>query len=303
MVDGEFVNTGRNLMWNRAYKDTPDYSAINKCKLGVGTTDPTVDDIDIENGIPISYGDVNDNGDNQMIGSSGGDNTTDNTDTYKIGAGQGDDTSQNLIANNTNSTKIWTISDLSNYGNILSENKRVGLWLYIKDSTTLNKFATTGTCLEIRLGSSSSDYYNLTYEAGDLSTSWNWLTSNTDNLGDLNETGTVSGDIDYFEIEITTNNSTDTFAAGDVCYDLLRQWEISDMKGYVSTGYPTFDEDNEEVTIQYYIHSLQANGFMLSEVGSFNNDSTMCMADRDTFTPFSKSRTDEVIITITNKAE
>lgn len=297
---GEIVDNGRNLALNRIYKAVPDYTAVNRIKLGVGTTTPTTSDIDVENGIPIAYGTINDNGDNQMIGSSGADNSTDNNTTYKPGGGVADDTAQNLIANNTNSLKIWTIADLSVYGTILDADERIGHWIYIKDAPTLAKFKSSGTCFEVKFGIGISDYYSITKTAADLATGWNWITSNDDNLSDLTETGTVSGDIDYFIIEITTNNATDTFAAGDVIYDLLRQWVQADMLANISTGYPTFDTVNKEVTAQFYIHSLQANGYPLTECGSFTNDTTPEMMDHDVYTAVSKGRTDEMIITITN---
>ena len=297
---GELVDDGRNVLLNRTYKETPDYNAPTKCKVGVGTTTPNTSDTNCENIVPMDYGIVNDNGDNQLTGSSGGDNTTDNTSTYKIGGGRADNTSQNLIANSSSTSKIWTILDLSILGINLDETKRTGLWIYIKDSATFDKFATSGTCLEVKFGSDDSNYYNMTYEASDLSAGWNWLTSNLDNLEDLTETGTVSGDIDFFEIDITTNNATDTFSTDDICYDLLRQWELADTLGDINMGYPSFDAPHQEVTIQFYIHSLQANGFMLTECGSFTDDTTPTMIDHDVFSGVSKSLTDEMIITVVN---
>jgi len=38
------VNDGRKVMLNRAYKSTPDYSAISKFAVGTGTTTPSVSD-------------------------------------------------------------------------------------------------------------------------------------------------------------------------------------------------------------------------------------------------------------------
>ena len=150
-----------------------------------------------------------------------------------------DDTAQNLIANNTNATKIWTIADLSSLGTNITQTQPFGLWIFIKDTTTLAKFITSGTALEIKLGSDSSNYFSFTVTAANLATGFNWITSNTVNVEDLTETGTVSGNVDTFIIEITTNNATDTFVAGDVVYDLLRQWAPSDLVKNMETGFPS----------------------------------------------------------------
>lgn len=244
-----------------------------------------------------------DNGDNQLTGSSGGDNSTDNSTTYKPGAGLSDNKSQNLIANGTNATKIWTIANLAALGSNASGTQPFGLWLYIKDATALAKFKSSGTCVEIKLGSDASNYYSKTWTAADLATGWNWLTSNTTNLNALTETGTVSGNIDTFIIEITTNLSTDTFVAGDVLYDLLRQWATSDLVKNFESGYPSLDETNFEVQMRGQLTATQANGFDLNGFGLFNTDGTVLMHSEDTFTAESKSDTDVFTFIVVDRLE
>jgi len=255
---GVILNGGIDLLVGK-FIGTSTEGAISAFKVGIGTTAPTGADTDLEIAVPISNGTVNDNGNNTLTGSSGGDNTTDNTTTYKDGAGVTDVTSQNLIANNTNATKIWTISDLSSLGNNITQTQFFGLWIYIKDATALAKFKTSGTALEIKLGSSSANYFSLTKTASNLAVGWNWITSNTVAVEDMTETGTVSGNVDTFIIEITTNNATDTFVAGDVLYDLLRTWQASDLVKSFETSYPSYNSSTDELQSRMVLTLSQAN--------------------------------------------
>ena len=243
--------------------------------------------------VPIDDGTPNDNGNNTLTGSSGGDNTTDNTTTFKEGAGLSDVTSQNLIANNGNVTKIWTISDLSSLGTNITGTSPFGLWFYINDAADLAKFLTSGTALEIKLGSDSSNYFSKTFAVSTLATGWNWITSNTVAVNALTETGTVSGNIDTFIIEVITNNATDTFIAGDVLYDLLRQWVSADLFKDMVSGFPTVDVTNLEATSRILLGASQANGFDINGEAIFNKDTAELIISEATFTAESKSSNDE----------
>ena len=293
---GKITNNGRINAIDRAYLSTPTYTVPYQFQVGIGTTTPLVTDTSLELPIPISAGTVNDDGDNQLTGSNGGDNTTDNTTTYKEGANVSDNTAQNLIANDTSATKTWVISDLSTNGTIITDTYYLAAWLYIKDATALAKFKTSGTCFELKVGSDSSNYYSITKEASDLSVGWNWIYSWPDTVADLTETGTVSGNINYFEIEITTNNTTDEFVAGDVVYDLLRTYQDSDLFKTFVSGYPSIDEVNVRSTIRGYLTTIEATGFNISEFGVFNNDATPVLLTHDVIDIQSKSSTDEIAI-------
>lgn len=283
-----FTNGGKKVMLNRYIKTTPDYTVPTKIKLGINTT-TSIDasDTDLQQAVPIQNGTINDNGEQTFTGSSGGDNSTDNTTTYKDGAGETDNTGQNLIANGTNATKIWTIANLATAGTLIDSSQYCGLWLYIKDATTLAKIVSA----QIKLGSDTSNYYYKTYLVADLSTGWNWLYLGLPSA--LTETGTVSGNIDTFIITIVTNNATDTFVAGDVVYDLLRQWEESDLYQTFDTGYPTLDEINNEVTYVITINANQAAGFPLDSCAVFNADTTEIMVGESSYDEDGKSVDDE----------
>lgn len=295
-----YTEDGKIVDNNRTYKAVPDYTTVSKFGVGIKQGTLLAADTDLDYVVPINNGTVNDNGDNTFTGSSGGDNSTDNTTTFKPGAGETDNTAQNLISNNTNVTKIWTIADLSSLGINAIADQPFAMWIYIKDAAALAKFLIAGTALEIKLGSDSSNYYSKTFELTDLATGWNWITSNTVNVEDLTETGTVVGDIDTFLIEIITNNATDVFIAGDVIYDLLRQWEVTDTVKTFIAGFPAIDEGTFKVKIKGSLTSVQANGFDLSGFKVLNTDTVPKVTDLSDYTAESKSDTDEFIYELDN---
>jgi hypothetical protein len=291
---GLITTLGKKILINRGYTAVPDYAIPSQFKVGTGTTAPAVGDTDTEQSIPIGNGTVNDDGSNTLTGSNGGDNSTSNTTTYKPGAGLSDVTAQNLIANNGNATKTWAISDLSSAGTVCAAAQFTSLWIYIINDTAKDKLKTAGTAIEVKLGSDSSNYYSKTFAVSTLSTGWNSL-----DLGVLNtntETGTVGTPIDYFEIVATTNNTTDTFVAGDFIYDLLRQYESTDLLKVFDSL--TINESTLKTTIVCELLSGEAVGYDLTEIGTFNADATPKLAGRDTYTAQSKSSADEFKFTI-----
>jgi len=283
----------------RAYTSSPtdtQYDPPEDIAVGINGTTPSENDTDLAVNVPIEDGTVNDDGSNQLSGVDGGDNTTDNTSTYKQGAGATENTAQNLIANDTDTNKAWHITDLSVAGVICDGDDYTSIWLYIKDATALAKL-TTSDAVEVKLGSTITDYYSKKWDAADIAVGWNFLT-----LGVLNtntETGTVAGDIDVLIIEINTNNATDEFVAGDVVYDLLRQWESTDLVKAFSAGYPSLDLINLEVTMKATLLSSEANGFLLDSAGTKNNDSYLM--DLHVHSSESKSTTDEFVYTIKDR--
>ena len=306
MANGSILNTNdKNISLYRTYTQNADlsttqYLPATKIKVGINNGTPDIANNNLDYAIPITDGTVNDDGSNTFIGSDGGDNSTANIITYKEGAGVTDLTSQNLIANDTSVTKIWTIADLTTGGANCVSTKYIANWLYILDSVTLAKFLTAGTALQLRIGAdTTANYYSRDITASELSVGWNWICDN-ELLSTWDITGTP-GTLNDFAILITTNNATDTFIAGDVVYDLLRQWESSDLVKDFVTGYPTFDFVNNEISIRGYLNSLQANGFLINGLGTFNEDTAPLMTGEDTFTGESKSGTDEFIFVIKNQ--
>jgi len=302
MANGSLITTkGKNILLHRAYTANGSLSSTlylppTKFKVCINNGTPLITDTDLDIPVPIENGTTNDDGSNTMTGSSGGDNSTDNTTTYKQGAGNTDVTSQNLIANGTATTKIWTIADLDTDGTDAAADQYTSMWFYIKDATALAKIVS----VELKLGSAVGDYYSTTVLVANLVVGWNFI-SETDVLNTWTETGTVAGDIDTFIIEVVTNNATDTFIAGDVLYDLLRQWEASDLLKIFVLGYPTFNYTNNEATIRCLLSTVEANGFLIDGLGVFNEDTTPLLAGEDTFENESKSLTDEIAFVVVNR--
>ena len=47
----EITTLGKEVIWNRTFKSTPDYTAVTQFESGTGTTTPTVSDTDLETGL------------------------------------------------------------------------------------------------------------------------------------------------------------------------------------------------------------------------------------------------------------
>lgn len=287
------TNLGKKILINRGYTATPDYTIPTKFAVGVDSNTPNISDIDLTNRIPISNGDIIDDGSVIFTGENSGTNSTSGTTTYKEGAGTTDATSQNMIGSGTTSTsKTWILSTLNQN---MSGTTPSGFWLYIKDDTAFNKLATSGTAIEGRYGSGTFNYFVKGFTASTSGTGWNWMTTGTA-LQALNEVGTVeTGTMGTFSLDITTNNTTDTFVAGDIIYDLLRQWDDDEhgTKNWLSGTYPNVNESTLIVEMRGELNTTEANGFDIDSFGDFNTDSPKKMAGTDVFTSESKSSTDK----------
>jgi len=298
-VGSIITNQGKQIIINRAYKATPDYTIPTQFKVGIDSDAPNIADTDLDNTIPISNGTVLDDGDVNMSASNSGTVSTSNTTTYKEGAGTNDATSQNLIASGTSSgTASWFLTTLSNNA---SGTKETACWIYIKDATTYAKLS-TGTAVEIRLGSgTATDYYYWQRTKSQLKVGWNWLSSGTQ-LNSSGSVGTVGSPINDFTIEITKANATDTLASGEVIYDLLRQWGEDDtLKNWVSGTYPFINESTFIAEMRGELITTEANGFDLDSIGDFNTDTARKMSGEDVYTSESKSSTDKFTFVIQDR--
>ena len=293
--DSIITNKGKNTMLSRMYTtngslSSTQYLSPTTFSLGINNQTPNIADTSLSLIIPLADGTINDAGAFSLIGGTAGSNTTDNTVTFKEGANLTDNKAQNLIKTNSNVLATWTIADLTSHGSNCDATKYIGSWLYIKDTTTLAKIVS----VEQRIGvDSTTNYYSKTWLNVVLSVGWNWLSN-----GLILSTWTVNGTpgtLNDFQIRITTNNATDTFVAGDVVYDLLRQWVASDTISPFVTGYPSLDFTNNEATMRCYLTSTQANGFNISGLGIYNQDTSPLLIGEDTFTSDSKSSTDEFV--------
>ena len=79
----------------------------------------------------------------------------------------------------------------------------------------------------------------------------------------------------------------------------ITSWSAaSDFKNFVS-GYPIFDEATQEVQVQGYIASTEANGNTITEYGDFNTDSAPLISSHVVFTGITKTNAVQVYITTT----
>lgn len=263
-------------------------------QLGMNNSDATMADTSLSLPILIQNGTVCDNGSNTLTGTAGGSNSTSNTSTYKQGSGQTDYTAQNLITTGVNATKQWYKTGLT--ANVVTT-KPYSCWLYIKDAATLAKFLASGTCLQLRFGSDASNYYAQSFTLSTLAQGWNYITSNRVNVGTAGTFTTVGtpGTLSRFDIVITTADPNYQFVAGDVIYDLLRQWTPSDLIQSFVNGYPTFDYTISQATIRTVVNATQGNGFPTNAHAYLNEDTSPLMFGVATFPEESKSEADEFI--------
>jgi hypothetical protein len=311
MVNNSIISKeGKNTALYRIFTgnsslSSTSYLAPSKFKIGINNSDLLITDTNLTYPVPVEAGTLCDSGANTFTGTAGGSNSTANTTTYKETTGSADVTAQNLIANGTSASKTWTKASLTN---AIVTTKPFALWLYIKDQTTLNKFLTAGTALEIRFrttGDGATLYYSYTRTAAQLSLLWNWISSNTANVSTLTAGagGPPSGTINEAVIIITTNNATDTFAAGDVIYDALRQWDYADTLFSFSSGYPTFDTSLVETNVRGYLSSVQALGFLIDGITTVNEDTTPKTMNLAKMEGDSKSNADEFAFIFVNNIE
>ena len=79
----------------------------------------------------------------------------------------------------------------------------------------------------------------------------------------------------------------------------ITSWSgASDFKNFVS-GYPIFNEITQEVQVQGYIASTEANGNTITETGDFNTDSAPLISSHIIFTGITKTNAIQVYITNT----
>lgn len=284
------TNNGFKILLNRAYKSVPDYTIATKFKVGVSQSILDVTDTDLFEPIPI-YNTIVCNCDVTTDWNKTTDGKIDTSTSviksgsysltlYKDGTANADVTyyNQNLTTRDLTSQTLWG-------------------WFYIKDQTTLDKLAVNSS-LEVRYGNDyNTNYYKFVYDKSDLEIGWNIIKFNT-------TTGTEVGSVtlnacDSLAIKLTFTNASQTLAKDDIIIDDFKLANSSDYFKDYTIGYPIINETNSEVVTECYLNSVEANGFFINSVGTFN--STSMIQDIFKFTPISKSETDELIIEIRNR--
>lgn len=287
------TNNALLIAMNRMYKATPDYTRPSVFKVGINQTTAQSTDTDLDQPVPISGTESVDTCEVVTGWTDSADMTISvNSSTYKEG-----DNALNLTKDATGSADASTSKTESSALDFTS--KELSVWLYIIDSTALNLLATS-SCLTIRFGSDSSNYYEWQKDKADLATGWNLITGLTSSNADTTTGTPTLTACDYIFIQLTGLAAGTTWSAGDFIMDDIKIISADDYTKTLTTGYPILDEDNFEVTIRGELSSIEANGYLLDGFGVFNSDSTPLMESIDDFTDESKGLTDNFIFTAKN---
>jgi len=272
------------------------YLPTDEMIIGVSGVAPNVGATDIEFRVPITNGTVNDDGSTNLSGSTYALDSTDNTSNFKEGGGVSDDTAQNLMSDGYGPELFWGSVDLTTAGTAVDIAKKIGFNLYVKDAATLLKISTVRLFVGSDSGGANS-YWEF-WDDTVLTVGWNFLTS-ADVVGDWNTVGTPTGTIKYARVSVIPTGalSGSPIVAGDLIYDLLRQWAPADETKAMISGYPTFDYTGLSVTKAFLLTTSEANGFLIDNLATINSD-TISLSGQIALTGGdSKSSTDQWRIT------
>ena len=281
------TNNGKKIVLNRSFKTTPDYSIVSTYQIGIGTTTPTGTDSGLENKVPMDSTEAVDACDVTTGWTDSADMTLSvNSTTYKENA-----LSLNLTKDGTGSatastTKATTSLDFTS--------KDLSVWFYVADSTVLAQLATT-SCVVIRFGSDSSNYYEWLKNASFFAVGWNLIRNLTSANADSTTGAPVLTACDYSYIATVATAAGQTWVAGKIIMD---DWKLADSTDYTDeyeTGFPLIDETALTVTTRGILSTSQAAGYSLTEFGLFNTDSTPKLFSHMVHTAITKTTSVQVI--------
>lgn len=172
-------------------------------------------------------------------------------------------------------------------------------WASIYISAAMyGKLKTSGTCLSIRFGTDSGNYYQKDYTKADITTTaWNSLYFNTSTAtSTTGSPGTTN--LDYTYISYVTENIADTTSAADFVFDDLKVASSDDYLKALAVGYPSIDSGAHTITCRGVVSSTECNGRDVKEMAVFNADGTPIIWNHDTFTTIPKNNTIEIIFEI-----
>jgi len=285
MANGDtFTTNGRKIMINRFAKTTPDYTVISKFGVGINNGTPSIASTALDYPVAITDTEAVDSCDDTAGWTASGTNSvTLNSTTYKEGTG-----ALNLVKSD-GSSATYSVSKTTTSRDFTS--KTFFIWVYI-NATAYALLATT-SCLVIRFGSDSSNYYYFNVDKASLTTtSWNLIRFTTATATGTTGSPSIAA-CDYTYVAIVTANATDTFIAGAVIMDDIKLASSDDFYKTIESGYPVINETTMEVEYKGVLTTIEANGNNINGLGFFNTDTTYKMASESTFTAESKSDTDQ----------
>lgn len=287
------TKTWKGEILDKAYNSLATASVPSVFKVGRDQTTALETDTDLDFPIPISGTEQVDDCDAITGWTDSADLTTTlNTTTFIQGTG-----SLNLTKDGTGSTTASTEKTVTSLD--FTSKK---LSLFLKVSTSALALLATTDAVTIRYGSNSSNYYQWTRDASELTadvfTAIDLLdTSNPDSI-----TGTpTDASMDFFHIALETALSASTWSAGDVIMDDIKLASSDDFTKDFSSGYPIIDKSTLQVTLRGTLATTEGNGFIIDGFGIFNTDGSPIMEGIDDFTAESKTLTDELIFVAKNR--
>lgn len=297
MVGGNLVDSdGWKIVNNRVFKTVPDYKEPSLYQTGQDNGSPAFSDTGMDKRVPIASTSVDVVDDCSTADwTESADATADATDAvnYKVGGGQVDNTSLKLGKSGTASAtftynKTTTSTDVSAADALF-------VWVRFADAATIAKLIDTDA-VTIRFGSDSSNYYQWTFDGSDMSAGWNLLKGSI--VSPESTTGApVEASMDYLYIAFVTDNSSDTITSGDINMDLWHVASEADYLASLSTGYPAFDYNIQEVSTRTVINAPEAVGYAVNAFSLWNADSTKLMFSLMVLdSPDTKSATEEFIV-------
>jgi len=295
MSGGLIVTEGKKIALDRIYNHVPTRNEISKFKIGIGTVDVVMSNTNLGHAIPIAGTEEVDDCEATTGWADSADCTLSvNSTTYKEGTASLNWTKDGVASVNCYSEKTSPSLDFTS--------KELSLWMYVIDATALAKLAITG-CLVIRYGSDSSNYYQWTKNKTNLTAGqWNLIDGLT--VATASTTGTpVIASMDYIRVGLVSAIAGNTWSDGDFMIDDIKIISIADYIKDFEAGYPDLDYTKLQASVRCRVSTVQANGYPITEFGTFNTDATPKMESRDTFNQVSKTATDEIILIAKNLIE
>lgn len=260
---------------------TPTRGAPSYIELGRGSQTPSVTSTSITTPVPITYTAVDD-----CNATTGWSATTDgsvalNTTSGEYIEGTG---CLNLVKSGTTATSV-TYSKTTTSVDFTS--KQFWAWLYI---TALSDLVASGTAVEVRFGSDSSNYYYKRYTAADLAAGTNWLYFSSATATGTTGSPSISA-CDYTAIVLTVDAAGDTFTGNRIRLDHVQVSTAAQRQNSHDAGYPSTSSSANKVQSANTIDILEAIGQNITNSGWYG--STGELLGIDSFTSDQKTQEEQ----------
>jgi len=284
MANGTLLTLdGVKTILQRTY-GTGAYSNPEYFRVSTNTPDVSFTDSSLTTQVPISAPESIDDCDATTgwnLTVAGGNSITGNASFYK--PDNGSNISLSLIKANIADANIGASKTVTTLD---ATNKNVMLWVYLS-AAGYAKLATTNA-FTYKYGNNSGVFYYDQFNTADLTTGWNYLTSPVSALS-ASGSPTIAS-LNYFEVNFTTANATDTTSDGDFIFDSIRLASDDDyIKALESV---VIDEVDGSVALQGKLSVSEANGFLLDGFAPENTDATPLMHSKSKTSQNSKGTSD-----------